>query len=173
MLCSIDADLTPSAEVDLFRIKIWDRAADDEIVYDNQMGAEEDADPTTAIGGGSIVIYEGKDDSPPVAAPAALKPLPEHPRLHASFPNPGNPEVWIPYQLSSDSQVTIRIYDVSGRLVRTLDLGYKPAGFYDTRSKAAHWDGSNEAAERVGSGIYFYNIQAGEFVATKKMVVAK
>ena len=70
-------------------------------------------------------------------------------------------------------RVAIRIYDVSGRLIRTLDLGYKSAGFYITKEKAAYWDGRNEAGEYVTSGICFYTIQAGDFVATKKMVVAK
>jgi hypothetical protein len=165
MLSAIDADLTPSTDVDLFRIKICDRDDNDAVVYDNQMGQDDDDDPATGIGGGSIVIHEGKAAAPPQ--------IPSRTHLLACFPCPGNPEVWIPYQLSSDSQVVIRIYAVSGRLVRMLDLGYKPAGFYDTRSKAAYWDGSNEAGERVASGIYFYAIQAGDYTAMRKLVIAK
>ena len=69
--------------------------------------------------------------------------------------------------------VAIRIYNVTGRLIRTLDLGHKPAGFYTSKDKAAYWDGRNESGEHVSSGIYFYTIQAGDFTATKKMVVAK
>jgi pimeloyl-ACP methyl ester carboxylesterase len=93
--------------------------------------------------------------------------------LFQNFPNEFNPDTWIPYQLAADVDVNIRIYDVSGNLIRTLALGHKPAGFYTDKSKAAYWDGKNEAEEQVSSGIYFYTIQAGEFAATKKMVIAK
>jgi len=93
--------------------------------------------------------------------------------LGQCYPNPSNPEVWIPYQLSEDIDVTITIHNASGRLVRILDLGHKPAGFYATIDKAAYWDGRNKAGEQISSGIYFYTIQAGDFTATKKMVVAR
>lgn len=93
--------------------------------------------------------------------------------LYQCFPNPFNPETWIPYQLTEDIDVAIRIYNVTGRLLRTLDLGYKPAGFYKTRDRAAYWDGTNEAGEQVSSGTYFYTIQAGEFIAAKKMIIAR
>ncbi len=120
-----------------------------------------------------VAKADNEDKDKAEAAPAAQRMLPERTRLLACFPNPGNPEVWIPYQLSTDSQVVIRIYDMTGRLVRTLDLGHKPTGFYASRSKAAYWDGSNEAGERVASGIYFYNLQAGDFAATRKLIIKK
>ena len=91
--------------------------------------------------------------------------------LWQNYPNPCNPETWIPFALSRDVHVAIRIYDLSGGLVRTLDLGHKSVGIYVSRGKAGYWDGRNEADEAVASGIYFYNIQAGDFAATKKMVV--
>ena len=75
--------------------------------------------------------------------------------------------------MTEDVDVVIRIYDVSGKLVRILDLGHKPAGFYTAKSKAAYWDGKNEAGEPVASGVYLYTIQAREFMATKKMIIAK
>jgi len=165
MLSAIDEALTPSTDADLFRIKIWDKDNGDAVVYDNLMDADDDADPTTEIGGGSIVIHR--------SGPAAPELLPDNISAMLPFPQPANPEVWIPYQLGSDSQVTIRIYDMRGRLVRTLDLGHKPMGFYTTRDKAAHWNGRNEVGEQIASGIYFYNIQAGDFAATRKMVVKK
>ncbi|MBM3237751.1 T9SS type A sorting domain-containing protein, partial [Candidatus Poribacteria bacterium] len=167
MLTAIDGQIkNGGGGVDKFRIKIWDKNNGDSIVYDNQMDAGDDAEPTTVIGGGSIVIH--KDDKP--AAPSSL---PSITCLLASFPNPGNPEVWIPYQLGSDSEVVIRIYDLAGRLVRTVDLGYQTAGFYNSRSKSAYWDGNNQSGERVASGIYFYTIQAGDYTATKKMVITR
>ncbi|MFC1712705.1 Ig-like domain-containing protein [Candidatus Poribacteria bacterium] len=97
----------------------------------------------------------------------------EHSALLQNFPNPFNPDTWIPYQLKESDKVTIQIFNVAGELVRKLDLGYKSAGLYVSSSRAAYWNGRNEAGEQVSSGVYFYNIQAGEFTATKKMVVAK
>lgn len=93
--------------------------------------------------------------------------------LGQSFPNPSNPEAWIPFQLSEGSYVTIRIFDLNGKLVRTLNLGYRDAGIYVTRSKAAYWDGRNRRGEKVSSGIYFYQMEAGSFKAVGRMVVAR
>jgi hypothetical protein len=110
------------------------------------------------------------------AAPSTFMPVyPEGDALVSTlwqnYPNPCNPETWIPFALSRDVHVAIRIHDLGGHLVRTLDLGHKSAGIYVSRGKAGYWDGRNEAGETVASGIYFYNIQAGEFAATKKMVM--
>ncbi len=93
--------------------------------------------------------------------------------LMQNAPNPFNPETWIPYQLAEDVDVTITIHDTTGHLIRTLDLGSNPAGLYTTKEKAAYWDGKNESGERVSSGIYFYTIQAGDFTATRKMIIVK
>ena len=93
--------------------------------------------------------------------------------LLQNYPNPFNPETWIPYILSEDSPVTISIYNVSGKLVRTLALGHKTRGIYVDQPKAAYWDGHNDAGEAVGSGAYFYQLRAGDFIVTRKMVVAK
>ena len=93
--------------------------------------------------------------------------------LQQNYPNPFNPETWIPYQLREDADVVIRIYAVSGRIVRTLKLGHKATGSYVSKAEAAYWDGRNEAGEQVASGIYYYRIQAGRFTKTKKMTVAR
>ena len=93
--------------------------------------------------------------------------------LLQNYPNPFNPETWIPYQLSEDSPVSISIYDTSGRLVRTLSLGFQSAGFYNSRSRAAYWDGRNALGERVASGIYFYQLTTSEFQQTKRMLILK
>ena len=93
--------------------------------------------------------------------------------LAQNFPNPFNPETWIPYQLSKSTEVTLLIYDISGRLVRTLDLGWKPTGSYMTQSSAAYWDGRNSVGERVASGPYFYTLQTRDFAATRRMVILK
>ncbi|MEK7397697.1 MAG: FG-GAP-like repeat-containing protein, partial [Candidatus Poribacteria bacterium] len=94
-------------------------------------------------------------------------------KLYQNFPNPFNPETWIPYQISKPSEVTIKIYEESGRLIRTLDLGIKKEGLYLSGSQSAYWDGKNEEDESVSSGVYFYTIKAGDFVDTKKMIVQK
>jgi hypothetical protein len=93
--------------------------------------------------------------------------------LYQNFPNPFNPDTWIPYQLSEGADVTIRIHNANGQLMRTLCLGKKAAGVYLDRGSAAYWDGKNEAGESVASGVYFYSIDAGTFSATKKLVILK
>ncbi len=99
--------------------------------------------------------------------------IPEKTMLLANYPNPFNPETWIPYQVSEPAEVTLRIYSVNGVLVRTLALGQTPAGIYQSRSRAAYWDGRNDVGESVASGIYFYTLTAGDFTATRKMLIRK
>ena len=94
-------------------------------------------------------------------------------QLLQNFPNPFNPETWIPYQLETSADVTLQIYDTSGDIVRTLDLGFKGQGFYMTRSTAAYWDGRNNLGEQVASGIYFYSLHTPDFSATRKMLILK
>jgi DNA-binding beta-propeller fold protein YncE len=94
-------------------------------------------------------------------------------QLFQNYPNPFNPDTWIPYALAKQCQVKLKIQSATGELIRTLDLGSKTAGLYLSKEKAIHWDGKNGAGERVSSGVYFYTIQAGEYAATKKMVIAK
>ena len=98
---------------------------------------------------------------------------PEKTMLHPNYPNPFNPETWIPYQLAKDADVILRIYAVDGQLVRTLALGHQPAGMYQNPSRAAYWDGRNAFGEPVASGVYFYTITAGDFTATRKMLIRK
>ena len=98
---------------------------------------------------------------------------PQRSALLQNFPNPFNPDTWLPYQLKEGSEITIQIFSASGNLIRGLNFGYKPAGLYISHDRAAYWDGKNEAGEQVASGVYFYTIQAGEFTATKKMILAK
>ena len=106
------------------------------------------------------------------AAPAAPW-VPVETALFPNYPNPFNPETWIPYQLAEATDVTLTIYDVTGREVRRLALGHRPAGFYRSRGRAAHWDGRNQIGEKVATGLYFYTLTAGEFNATGKMLIQK
>jgi hypothetical protein len=99
--------------------------------------------------------------------------IPKETKLSANYPNPFNPETWIPYQLAEDTRVTVQIYDIGGKLVRALPLGLKPAGFYLTPGRAAYWDGRTQFGEGVASGVYFYTLEAGDFRATRKMVLKK
>ena len=93
--------------------------------------------------------------------------------LLANYPNPFNPETWIPYQLATASDVRITIYDGFGILVRQFDLGHQSAGLYQTRDRAAYWDGTNALGESVASGIYFYTLKTDDFSATRKMLILK
>ena len=93
--------------------------------------------------------------------------------LHQNFPNPFNPETWIPYELAEGSDVEIRIYSSTGQVVRKLNLGHKPAGFYTDKEKAAYWDGRNDKGESVADGMYFCTLRAGDYMATKKMILRK
>ena len=98
---------------------------------------------------------------------------PEKTMLLSNYPNPFNPETWIPYQLASPADVSISIYATNGQLIRTLALGHQPAGVYRNKNQAAYWDGKNEFGERVASGLYFYTLTAGKFSATGKMLIRK
>lgn len=100
--------------------------------------------------------------------------IPKRTVLLANYPNPFNPETWLPYQLANDAEVTIRIYSSAGHLVRHLDLGFQQAGYYIGKSRAAYWDGRNDLGEKLASGVYFYQLSTGESSETiRKMVIRK
>ena len=99
--------------------------------------------------------------------------VPKETLLLANYPNPFNPETWIPYQLSKPAAVMITIYASNGHIIRQLALGHQPAGVYQSRSRAAYWDGRNAVGEPVASGVYFYTLTAGDFSATRKMLIRK
>lgn len=102
-----------------------------------------------------------------------LGPIPACDTLLQNYPNPFNPDTWIPYQLSEETSVSIQIFDISGKLVRELNLGVKAPGFYLEPGKAAHWDGKNEMGEDVASGVYFYTLRTNKVVTTKKMIISR
>ncbi len=109
--------------------------------------------------------------------------IPEETALLANYPNPFNPETWIPYQLAEPAAVTLAIYDMNGQMVRRLAVGYRAAGIYQSRSRAVYWDGRNQFGESVASGLYFYTLtvrtetrgetKVGDFTATRKMLILK
>ena len=99
--------------------------------------------------------------------------IPNQNQLLANYPNPFNPETWIPYQLNSDAEVRIQIYGVDGNLVRRLDIGYQSAGYYHSQSHSGYWNGKNNIGEQVVSGVYFYQLLAGDYTDTRKMVILK
>ena len=135
------------------------------------------------------IVVRGSSDNPAVAialgrssggvvptspaAPSTIAGRSAESALLANYPNPFNPETWIPYQLSAAADVSVSIYAIDGTLVRRLDLGHQSAGVYRSRSRAAYWDGRNELGERVASGLYFYTLTAGDFTATRKMLIRK
>ena len=99
--------------------------------------------------------------------------VPKMTELLPNYPNPFNPETWIPFRLAEDAFVTLTIYSQNGSVIRRLDVGYQTASFYESRSKAIYWDGRNEVGDRVASGVYFYTLTAGDYSATRKMVILK
>ena len=99
--------------------------------------------------------------------------IPKETELLANYPNPFNPETWIPYRLAEDAFVTLTIYDTAGQVVRTFDVGHRIASVYESRSKAIYWDGKNGLGEQVASGVYFYTLTAGDFSATRRMLILK
>jgi hypothetical protein len=127
----------------------------------------------------SVSSYSYKDDIREFklivsrAHPEVYAAIPDRTELLQNYPNPFNPETWIPFQLSDAGEVNIRIYNLSGELVRKLELGRREAGSYTARERAAYWDGRNQFGERVASGVYFYHIQTSDFNATKRMVILK
>ena len=118
---------------------------------------------------GSIAFQEGIANLQRLLASL----IPEDTVLLPNYPNPFNPETWIPYQLSEPAEVTLRIYAINGKLVRILALGQMPAGVYQSRSRAAYWNGRNTVGERVSNGVYFYTLTAEGFSATRKMLILK
>ncbi|MDI6794949.1 MAG: FlgD immunoglobulin-like domain containing protein, partial [bacterium] len=111
-----------------------------------------------------------------VPVDSLIKPVVFKDALLQNYPNPLNPETWIPFELSTNSNVVINIYSLSGELIRRLDLKEKEAGYYPAKGgadSAAYWDGKDEAGQEVASGVYLYQLRAGSFVSTRKMIVLK
>ena len=102
-----------------------------------------------------------------------MKAIPEASALLPNYPNPFNPETWMPYHLAKATDVTLTIHDLHGRVVRVLDFGHQQAGIYQSRGRAAYWDGKNQIGEKVASGLYFYTLTTSDFTATRKMLIAK
>ena len=102
-----------------------------------------------------------------------LREAPERTELLPNYPNPFNPETWIPFRLARDGEVVIRIYDVMGRLVRELNLGRLEAGVYEGKERAAYWDGRNEVGEEVSSGIYMIELSVGGYRGVRKMCLMR
>ena len=122
-----------------------------------------------------VVGVKTKSDIISIVVPPAKPalPIPSNFALLQNYPNPFNPDTWIPYQLAQEAEPMIKIFNVIGELVRAFNLGQKPAGNYLSKDRAAYWDGRDSLGEKVASGVYYYTLQAGEFRATRKMVIMK
>lgn len=106
-------------------------------------------------------------------ADGGVKFIPPRTELLQNYPNPFNPETWIPFRLAESGEVEIRIYELTGRLIKRIDLGQTEAGSYIAKGKAAYWDGRDELGERVASGLYIYQMLAGGKMFTRKMVILR
>ena len=128
----------------------------------------------SASSDGTILLWDMSPYIPlPTAIQASSASLPTQTALLANFPNPFNPDTYIPYQLHAPTHVRLNIYDVRGALVREIDLGYRAAGQYLTSTSAVHWDGRDHRGERVASGVYLYQLQAGPVAHVRKMLLLK
>ena len=147
-----------------------DRVSDTEVTVELGFDGNIDTDSTLTftVGADAIANYNGSALTAQITVTAIREDA-----LLVNFPNPFNPETWIPYQLSKPADVTITIYAVNGQVVRRLALGHQLAGIYQSRSRAAYWDGKNIFGESVASGVYFYTLTAGHFTATRKMLIRK
>ena len=147
-----------------------DRKSDTQITIELEFDGNMNTDGTLTftVGANAIENYSGSALTTQVTVTADRENV-----LLANFPNPFNPETWIPYQLAKPTEVTITIYALNGQVVRTLALGHQVTGMYQNRSRAAYWDGKNEFGEKVASGLYFYTLTAGDFTATRKMLIRK
>jgi hypothetical protein len=99
--------------------------------------------------------------------------LPRRTQLLANYPNPFNPETWIPFRLAQDSTVMAKIYDLTGKQIRMIELGHLPAGNYVESNRTIYWDGKTQDGEQVSPGTYFYQVQAGSYSETRKMLILK
>ena len=142
-------------------------------VYSTEITISED---NLAVNGVKEILITAKDEAGNISqltAVVTLNNLKYLTELLPNYPNPFNPETWIPYRLAKDAEVTLTIYDVRGDVVRQFNLGHRRAGSYETKAQAVHWDGTNDSGEPVASGIYFYNLSIDDFSKTRKATILK
>ena len=121
----------------------------------------------------TVLTAGGEMESGDRQVAVGLRSLPKVTQVLQNYPNPFNPETWIPFQLSQDAEVRLTIYDVTGKTVMKMELGYLTAGSYSQTERAIYWDGKTEKGEDVSPGTYFYQIQAGSYTETRKMAILK
>ena len=156
-----------------FRLPLVDLSRQDIVAEGDLVKVEVVGEDGQRLADGQFVVGQQEIAAAYRLVKIQYNPVPELTRLLQNYPNPFNPETWIPFELSQDAEVLINIYDVTGHLVRTLPVGFQPAGIYSSRTKAAYWDGKTETGETVASGIYFYNITIGDYSQTRRMVILK
>ena len=142
-------------------------------VYSTEITISED---NIAVNGVKEILITSKDaagNTSQLTVPVTLNNLNYLTELLPNYPNPFNPETWIPYRLAEDAEVTLTIYDAKGQVVRTFALGHQSAGAYETRDKAVYWNGRNGFGEPVASGIYFYTLSTGDYSSTRKASILK
>ena len=149
------------------------RLATLELEVNSSIDSVHPLNPTVSVDAAHLVSVDGHSIRVGVEPFFMDRLRPSQTRVFPNYPNPFNPETWIPFQLHQDAQVYVTIYDVSGREVRSFDLGHQSAGYYKTRERALYWDGRNSMNERVASGTYYYRLRAGDFVGMHRMVVLK
>ena len=167
-----DLDAPKGIAVDMIGGKIYWTEADG-ISCSNLSGEDIQKVVTGLAMPADIVLARALVNAAVASAPAMPMTPPEETTLLPNYPNPFNPETWIPYRLAKPADVTLTIYAVNGQLIRRLALGHQRAGTYQSRSRAAYWDGKNGVGESVASGLYFFTLSADDFIATGKMSIKK
>jgi len=156
-----------------FRIILVDQSQNLVVNLGDKFGLEVSDKDGKLYAYSELVIGTSEMDEGIVKANLAPNQIPEMTQILQNYPNPFNPETWIPFQLAEDSTVTARIYEVTGKQIRMIELGHLPAGNYVKSNRAIYWDGRTEDGEKVSSGTYFYQIEAGDYTETRKMVILK
>jgi len=169
MLTAVDGQMNGGGGIDKFRIKIWDKNTD-QIIYDNQLGDPDDENAKGAIEAGSIVIHKGSglQKSDTIAEDIESEAKPKQYALFQNHPNPFNPETMISFQIPQSNHIIVRIFNTLGAEIRTVMNGWRDTGNY-----SIIWDGRDNSGKTVSSGTYIYQIQAGQFVDIKKMVLVR
>ncbi|HEX9972718.1 MAG TPA: FlgD immunoglobulin-like domain containing protein, partial [bacterium] len=169
MLTAIDGELNGGGGIDKFRIKIWEKATA-QVVYDNQLGDPDDGEATDAIEAGNIVIHKEAGLAKPDNFAEDIEPeaTPRQFSLFQNYPNPFNPETMIRFQIPQANHIIVRIFNTLGEEIRNVVNGRYQAGDY-----SVIWDGRDNSGKAVSSGTYIYQIQAGQYVDVKRMVLIR
>ena len=156
-----------------FRMALVDESRKSLVKLGDQVSLEILDSRDRPVGFERIRVTSDRLQSAMMMADVTYNPIPVFSKLLQNYPNPFNPETWIPYQISESGEVRLLIHDITGNLVRRLELGFRVAGMYTSRQRSIYWDGKTGSGEPAASGLYFYSVEVGEFSQTRRLVISK